>query len=127
MSAPREIDERDRDRALRKLRWLTALSGIASLAVAALSTSAAAQASTPTPQPSPTNPAMPSPTGGALSQAQLQALDFALPKPATVVIWRTGGQGPAASRGSTSGPAAAPAPRPAPPLPPPPVATTGTS
>ena len=125
----RPIDERDRDRALARLRWLTAASGLASLAVAAFATSAAAQASTP-----PVHPAgggLANPVAGSLSAEQLAALKFGLPKPGTVVIWATPGQAPAPGRavapGSAPAGAPAPAPRPAPTPPPPPVATSGTS
>jgi hypothetical protein len=129
MNTEQQIGERDRDRALIKLRWLTAASGIASLVAAALGTSAAAQASTPAVHASGTGSAKPNAAAGSLSAAQLAALDFALPKPGTIVIWETPGRAPAAvpAPGSAAGPAPAPAPRPAPTPPPPPVATTGTS
>ena len=122
------IDERDRDRALTRLRWLTAASGIASLAAAAFATSAAAQASTPV-HVSETGSAKADTVAGSLSPQQLAALDFGLPKPGTVVIWATPGRSPSSGRGVAPPPAqaAAPAPRPAPAPPPPPVATTGTS
>lgn len=121
------IDERDRDRALAKLRWLTAASGLASIAVAAFATSAAAQASTPPVHPSGSGSA--NPVAGTLSAEQLAALKFGLPKPGTVVIWAPSGQAPAPGRAAAPGPApaGAPAPRPAPTPPPAPVATTGTS
>lgn len=121
------VDERDRDRALAKLRWLTAASGIASLAVAAFATSAAAQASAPPLHPSGGGSA--TPVAGSLSAEQLAALKFGLPKPGTVVIWVPSGPAPAPGRAAAPGPApaGAPAPRPAPTPPPPPVATTGTS
>jgi hypothetical protein len=132
MNAQHPIGERDRDRALTRLRWLTATSGIASLAVAAFATSAAAQASTPPVQAPASGSAQPHPAAGSLTAEQLAALDFRLPKPGTVVIWATPGQAPAPGRAAPPGPAAAappapPAPRPAPTPPPPPVATTGTS
>jgi pilus assembly protein FimV len=133
MTAPNRSGERDRDRALMKLRWLTVASGIASLVAAALGTSAAAQAST---RPAAAAGAAP----GSLTAQQLAALNFALPRQSTVVIWQTPGRtaatagrapatgrAPVAAPGPTAAPAAAPAPRPAPTPPPPPVATTGTS
>ena|SRR2546425_1344516 len=125
MNTQQGIDERDRDRALARLRWLTAASGIASLAAAALATSAAAQASSP---PVPAS-AKADPAAGFLSAEQLAALNFGLPKQGTVVLWATPGSAPAPGRAAATGPpaAAAPAPRPAPTPPPPPVATTGTS
>jgi hypothetical protein len=121
------IDERDRDRALAKLRWLTAASGLASLAVAAFATSAAAQASRPPVHPSGSGSA--NPVAGSLSAQQLAALKFGLPKPGTVVIWAPSGQAPPPGRAAAPGPAPAgtPAPRPAPTPPPTPVATSGTS
>jgi len=127
----RPIDERDRDRALARLRWLTAASGLASLAVAAFATSAAAQASTPAVHPAGNGV----PVAGSLSAEQLAALKFGLPKPGTVVVWATPGQAPAPGRAvvpapataQVPAPAPAPAPRPAPAPPPPPAATTGTS
>jgi hypothetical protein len=133
MNTERQIGERDRDRALIKLRWLTAASGIASLVAAALGTSAAAQASTPAVRASGTGSATANAAAGSLSPQQLAALDFALPKPGTVVIWQTPGRAPAAGHSLAPLPAPgaahapAPAPRPAPTPPPPPVATTGTS
>jgi hypothetical protein len=145
MNTENQIGERDRDRALIKLRWLTAASGIASLAAAALGTSAAAQASTPAVHPSAGGSAKANPAAGSLSVEQLAALNFALPKPGTIVIWAMPGQPTAAGRapaaapapgagpapapaaGPAPAPAPAPPPRPAPPPPPPPVATTGTS
>jgi hypothetical protein len=136
--------ERDRDRALRMLRWLTAVSGIGSLVVAVLGTSAAARASTPSP-PARGHAAI-NALPGSLSAEQLAALDFALPKPTTIVIWATPGRsatgGPVAAPppapggraaaplptpGAPPAPAATAPPRPAPTPPPPPVATTGTS
>jgi hypothetical protein len=128
MNTQRAIDERDRDHALAKLHWLTAVSGIASLAAAAFATSAAAQASTPV-HTSTSASAKADPAAGSLTAEQLAALDFALPKPSTVVIWATPGPSTSPGRAPASGPApaAAPAPRPAPTPPPPPVATTGTS
>jgi hypothetical protein len=121
------IDERDRDRALAKLRWLTAASGLASLAVAAFATSAAAQASATAVHPSGSGSA--NRVTGFLSAEQLAALKFSLPKPGTVVIWAPSGQAPAPGRAAAPGPApaGAPAPRPAPTPPPQPVATSGTS
>ena len=134
MNAPRPIDERDRDRALARLRWLTAASGLASLAVAAFATSAAAQASTPPVHPSGSGSTTAGAVAGSLSAEQLAALKFGLPKPGTVVVWATPGQAPAPGHAATPGPATAaappapaPAPRPAPTPPPPPAATTGTS
>ena len=123
MKNQNQIGERDRDRALIKLRWLTAFSGIAAFVAAALGTSAAAQASTPSPA------VRADPAPGSLSAEQLAALNFALPKPSTIVVWQTPGRAAAPNRAPASGPApaAAPAPRPAPVPPPPPVATTGTS
>jgi hypothetical protein len=136
-----EPDGRDRDRAILTLRWLTAAGGIASVAVAGLGTAVAAEASTPSaPTVRATTPGLPKPSAGALTASQLGALNFSLPKPQTVVIWRVA---PATMGGSYSGqapargqaPAAGPAPAagspaqaaPPPPPPPPPVATTGTS
>jgi hypothetical protein len=155
MNTQQQIGERDRDRALLKLRLLTAAGGIASLAVAALGTSAAAQASTPSSpaKASGSGLAKASPKVGTLSAQQLAALNFALPKQGTVVIWKSAGQAstggrasapmPATGGGATGGgtvsapvpapvSAPAPAPAPAPPAPapvppPPPVATSGTS
>jgi hypothetical protein len=128
MNTQRSIDERDRDRGFAKLRWLTAVSGIASLAAAAFATSAAAQASTPV-HASGSGSAKAEPTAGSLTAEQLAALDFALPKPSTVVIWATPRRAMSTGRAVAPGPAPAPAPapRPAPAPPPPPVATTGTS
>jgi hypothetical protein len=128
MSMERPIDECDRDRAITRLRWLTAVTGIASLAAAAFATSAAAQASMPV-HPSGTGSAKVDPVAGSLTAEQLAALDFALPKPGTVVIWATPGRAssPARAAGPPVAPGVAPAPRPAPTPPPPPVATTGTS
>jgi cell division septation protein DedD len=127
MGTNQQIGERDRDRAILKLRWLTALTGIASLAIAALGTSAAAQASTVTLGASGTAKA--DPVAGSLSPQQLAALNFALPRQSTIVIWQTPGQSavPGRAPASTQAPAAAPAPRPAPTPPPAPVATSGTS
>jgi hypothetical protein len=133
MSTQDQIGERDRDRALMKLRWLSAASGIASLAVAALGTSAAAQASTPAVHAAGTGQASANPARGSLSAEQLAALNFALPKPSTVVIWKTPGQTPATGRAAPpppapgAAPAPAPPPRPAPTPPPAPAATSGTS
>ena len=126
METPHQVGEADRDRALLKLRWLTVASGIASLVVAALGTSAAARASAPAAAGSTGTGT--TAVSGRLSPEQLAALNFALPRPSTVVIWQTPGR-PAAGRPSSPvpAPAAAPAPRPAPAPPPPPVATTGTS
>jgi hypothetical protein len=128
MNTQRPMDERDRDRALVKLRWLTAVSGIASLAAAAFATSAAAQASTPV-HASAIESAKANAAAGSLTAEQLAALRFALPKPSTVVIWATPRGAMSTGRATPAGPApaAAPAPRPAPAPPPPPVATTGTS
>lgn len=133
MNTQHPIGERDRDRALTRLRWLTAASGLASLAVAAFATSAAARASTPPVHPSGSGSA--NPVAGSLSAQQLAALKFGLPRPGTVVIWAPSGQAPAPGQAAAPGraaapgpaPAGAPAPRPAPTPPPPPVATTGTS
>lgn len=135
MNTEHQIGEHDRDRALIKLRWLTAASGIASFVAAALGTSAAAQASTPAVHASGGGSTKANPAAGFLSAEQLAALHFALPKPGTIVIWETPGQGAAAGRAPAAAPATrtgpapaqAPAPRPAPTPPPPPVATTGTS
>jgi hypothetical protein len=133
MSRQDQIGERDRDRALMKLRWLSAASGIASLAVAALGTSAAAQASTPAVDASGTGQASANPATGTLSAEQLAALNFALPRPSTVVIWKAPGQTPATGRAAPpppapgAAPAPAPPPRPAPTPPPAPTATSGTS
>jgi hypothetical protein len=130
------IGERDRDRALILLRWLTAISGIGSLVVAALGTAAAARASTPSPPTRPSGIGLAAkPAPGSLSPEQLAALDFALPKPTTVVIWATPARSATGARAGTpppapggpQAPAATAAPRPAPTPPPPPVATTGTS
>jgi hypothetical protein len=127
MNTQHPIDERDRDRALARLRWLTAASGLASLAVAAFATAAAAQASTPAVHPSGTG--MTNSVTGSLSAQQLAALKFGLPRPGTVVIWATPGQAPAPGHATAPGPApvGAPVPRPAPTPPPAPVATSGTS
>lgn len=133
MNPKDHIGERDRDRALRMLRWLTAVSGIGSLVVAVLGTSAAARASTPSP-PARGHAAI-NALPGSLSAQQLAALEFALPKPTTIVIWATQGRsatgGPVAAPlpapGAPPAPAATAPPRPAPTPPPPPVATTGTS
>ena|ERR1700736_726408 len=134
------IGERDRDRALGMLRWLTAVTGIGSLVVAAIGTSAAARASTPS--PTVRGHAAIKPAPGSLSAEQLAALEFALPKPTTIVIWATPQARPATgghaaapppapgaqpAPAPTAAPAATAAPRPAPTPPPPPVATTGTS
>jgi hypothetical protein len=138
------IGERDRDRALGMLRWLTAVTGIGSLVVAAIGTSAAARASTPS--PTVRGHAAIKPAPGSLSAEQLAALEFALPKPTTIVIWATPGQSATGGRaaappptpgghaaapmptpGAPPAPAATAPPRPAPTPPPPPVATTGTS
>jgi hypothetical protein len=147
MKTQHQVGEAERDRGLLKLRWLTAASGIASLAVAALGTSAAAQASMPSPavHPSGTGSAKANPKAGSLSPEQLAALNFALPKPGTVVVWQTAPRVSAPSRGPAPGPVAAPGPAPAPgagpaphpapgpppppppPPPPTPVATSGTS
>ncbi|HKV31246.1 MAG TPA: hypothetical protein VJT14_09550, partial [Candidatus Dormibacteraeota bacterium] len=108
------IDERDRDRdrALAKLRWLTAASGLVSLAVAAFATSAAAQASAPPVHPPGSGSA--NPVAGSLSAQQLAALKFGLPRPGTVVIWVPSGQAPAPGHAAPGpAPAGAPAPRPA--------------
>src|ERR1700716_4128349 len=102
MSMERPIDERDRDRALTRLRWLTAVSGIASLVAAAFATSAAGQASTPI-DPSSSESAKADPVPGSLSADQLAALDFALPKPSTVVVWATPGRATSAARGTAPG------------------------
>lgn len=144
MNTEQQVGERDRDRALLKLRLLTAASGIASLAVAALGTSAAVQASTPAAKPSGSGPANANAAVGTLSTQQLAALKFALPKQGTVVVWKSAGQAytgggrtsapmPATAGGgggTVSAPAPAPAPAPpapAPVPPPPPVAHSGTS